>query len=428
MNIESLELTPIALSDPPLLNAGGLHAPYALRTVMELVTESGLVGLSEIPGDLSVLEGLRRAAPALRGLSVHDQHGIGRVLARELGGTEADSRGDNPWDTRRLVHAESALEVACLDATARRLDCRVVDLLGGPVRERVPYAGYLFFKYGGAGGPLGFESNPAARGWDEARQAEALDPDGLLRQARAMIDTFGYASLKVKAGILDPDLEVRATLALREAFGEDVPIRIDPNASWKYETALRQGERLRGAIEYYEDPVRGQAEMARLRGELGIPLATNMCTTAFGDLPSSFVLHSEDIILADHHFWGGLRASMELARICSVLGRALSMHSNSHAGISFAAMTHLAAALPELPYALDTHYPWQREDVVVGGRLRITDGALSLPDAPGLGVILDREALASAHRRYLECGLVRRDDELEMQKVQPGWRFQKTRY
>jgi glucarate dehydratase len=104
------------------------------------------------------------------------------------------------------------------------------------------------------------------------------------------------------------------------------------------------------------------------------------------------------------------------------------MHSNSHAGISFAAMTHLAAALPELPYALDTHYPWQREDVVVGGRLRITDGALSLPDAPGLGVILDREALASAHRRYLECGLVRRDDELEMQKVQPGWRFQKTRY
>jgi len=428
VNIEALSLTPIALVDPPLLNAGGLHAPYALRIVLELVTESGLTGISEIPGDIDVLEGLRRAAPALRGKSVFDQRALAGVLTAVLGRDEPGARGDKPWDRRRLVHAESALEVACLDVIGHRLGCRVADLLGGPVRQRVPYAGYLFFKYEGAGGPLGFDVDAEATGWARARQAAALDADGLVRQARAMIDAFGFASLKVKAGILEPDVEVEATLALRETFGPDLPLRIDPNAAWSYDTAVRQGERLKGTIEYYEDPVRGQEAMARLRTELGIPLATNMCTTCFEDLPSSLALGSEDIILADHHFWGGLRASMELARLCKVFGRALTMHSNSHAGISFAAMTHLAAALPELTHAFDTHYPWQSDEIVVGGRLPIRDGYLTLPDGPGLGVSLDREALERARLAYERSGLLRRDDEIEMQKKQPGWRFMKTRY
>jgi len=91
-------------------------------------------------------------------------------------------------------------------------------------------------------------------------------------------------------------------------------------------------------------------------------------------------------------------------------------------------MTHLGAALPKLEYALDTHYPWQDDEIILGGKLPIRDGFATLPDKPGLGVELDHEALANAHRRYVECGLVRRDDELEMQKKQPGWRFQKTRY
>lgn len=426
MLIENLRVTPIALGDPPLLNAGGLHAPYALRIVLELETEAGVVGLSEIPGDAAVLAGLERAAPVLRGLDVYHRHAMEAALFRTLG---CDTRrGDRPWDQRQLVHAQSALEVACLDAIGKRHGCRVVDLLGGPVRERVPYAGYLFFKYEGAGGAFGFGEDATASGWARARQRVALDVEGLVVQARAMVEGFGFGSLKLKAGILDPDLEVRTALALRETFGADVPIRIDPNAAWKFETALEQGRRLRGAIEYYEDPVRGQEQMARLRRELDVPLATNMCTTSFEELPSSFRLGSEDVLLADHHFWGGLRASLELARICATFGRDLSMHSNSHAGISFAAMTHLGAALPQLRYALDTHYPWQADDVIAGGKLRIESGAVTLPNGPGLGVELDRAALEAAHRRYLECGLRQRDDEVEMQKKQPGWRFQKTRY
>lgn len=90
--------------------------------------------------------------------------------------------------------------------------------------------------------------------------------------------------------------------------------------------------------------------------------------------------------------------------------------------------SHLGAALSTLRYAFDTHYPWQEDEILVGGKLRIENGSVQLPDGPGLGVELDRAALARAHARYLACGLVRRDDEAEMQKKQPGWRFQKTRY
>jgi glucarate dehydratase len=137
---------------------------------------------------------------------------------------------------------------------------------------------------------------------------------------------------------------------------------------------------------------------------------------------------AEDIILSDHHFWGGLRASMELSKICATFGRQLSMHSNSHLGISLAAMVHLGGALPHLPYDLDTHYPWQSDEVITGGRFKFEDGAIAVPSAPGLGVELDKRALERLHRNYLECGLTKRDDETEMQKIVPGWKFEAVRW
>ena len=428
MRITDVRVTPIAIADPPLRNAAGLHAPYALRTIVEIIDDHGTYGLSEIPGNKAVNEALVEAREVLVGQDPFQLNHIMQKLQAHFGQNAADDRGESPWDQRRLVHIFSAVEVACLDLIGKTIDRPVVDLLGGRCRDRVPFSAYLFLKHEGAGGPLEFATDPAAQGWAAARQAEALTPDGIVEQAQAMCKEFGFQSIKLKGGTLDPDIEVGCILALREAFGADTPLRLDPNAVWKVETAIKWGQKMEGILEYYEDPTRGQENMAKVGQALSMPLATNMCTTSFDDLAGSVRWGSEDIILVDHHYWGGLRASVELGRICSTFGRGLSMHSNSHVGISLAAMTHLAAAVPNLTYAVDTHYPWQSDEVIVGGRLKIEGGSLAIPDGPGLGVELDREALARLHQTYLECGLTHRDDQIEMQKVEPGWTFQSTRW
>jgi glucarate dehydratase len=102
------------------------------------------------------------------------------------------------------------------------------------------------------------------------------------------------------------------------------------------------------------------------------------------------------------------------------------MHSNSHLGISLAAMVHVAAATPHLTYACDTHWPWLRhaelaQDVIVPGALEFRDGGIDVPTAPGLGVQLDDDALARAHENYVKCGLSRRDDATYMRRFEPSF-------
>ncbi len=425
MRISEIHITPVAVPDPPLLNAAGLHAPYALRIIIELVSADGLSGWGEIPGSDAALSALKQAAKHLIGM---DPWHLNAIDAKLEGLAKPDERGATPWDQRTGVHVNSAIEVACFDLLGKSIGRPAVDLLGGAVRERVPFSAYLFYKYEGAGGDFGFGRDASATGWFAARADAALDPAGVVAQARAMIENYGFKSIKLKGGAFEPQQEVDAILALRAAFGPDMPLRLDPNAIWRVDTAIAAGKQLIGALEYYEDPVRGQANMGAVSRALDIPLATNMCTTSFADLPGSIAHQSEAIILSDHHFWGGFRATLELARFCAVFGRGLSMHSNSHLGISLAAMTHLAAAVPELTYDCDTHYPWQDGCDLLAEPLPFEDGAIAVPRRSGLGIEVDRAKLAQLHQQYLACGLTERDDEAEMQKVQPGWTFQSTRW
>ncbi|KAB7531500.1 glucarate dehydratase [Flagellimonas olearia] len=427
MRITDLISTQIAIGDPPLLNAAGLHAPYALRIIVEVVTDQGFVGLSEIPGSDRTYKAMEELKPHLIGMDVFQFNAIKNLIREKLGGVE-DSRGETPWDQRLLVHLFSAIEVACLDCIGKKLNKPVVDLLGGRSREKVPFSAYLFYKYEGAGGDLGFEVDHDQSGWLKARQEEALSPKQIVSQARAMCEEFGFQSIKLKGGVKPPEEEYECILALREEFGPNVPLRLDPNALWSLKTATKYGKKLEGLLEYFEDPVRGQEEMGQLAKRINIPLATNMCTTSFEDIPQSIALESERIILSDHHFWGGLRACIELNRICHTLGRGFSMHSNSHVGISMAAMVHLGAAVPHLDYALDTHYPWQVDEVIKGGKIKIENGFVDVLEGPGLGVELDRDQLQRLHQQFLNSGLKERNDEIEMKKVDPQWEFKLQRW
>ncbi|GLZ79433.1 glucarate dehydratase [Actinorhabdospora filicis] len=406
--IDDVVLTPVAFRDPPLMTAVGVHEPWALRTVVE-VRAGGLTGLGETYGDLPHLTALRTVAAALPGLDVFDTNGLAARVTAASGGDRPDRHGltgaSSVDKTRaRLV---AAFETALLDLQGRALGRPVSDLLGGRVRDRVPFSAYLFYKWAG---------HPGA---EPDEWGAALDPDGIVAQARELIARHGFDSIKLKGGIMPPDEEIAAVKALRAAF-PDLPLRLDPNTAWTPTTAIRVAEATAGILEYLEDPTPGIDGMAEVAAVAGMPLATNMCVVGFADLAEAFAKRAVGVVLADHHYWGGLRACADLAAICRTWDVGVSMHSNSHLGISLAAMTHLASAVPNLTYDADTHYPWLTTDVVAEPP-SFLDGAVPVPTGPGLGVVLDPDRLARMHEDYLRCGIRERDDSGYMRSVVPSY-------
>jgi glucarate dehydratase len=401
VRIQDVHLTPVAFRDPPLLNTVGVHEPYALRAVVEIVTDDGLTGLGETYGDAKHLTRLRAAAEALTGADVWHLHDIARRVRDSLDTTIAGGHGMGGMVTgsNTVDRVLSPFEVACMDIQGKAIGRPVSDLLGGAVRDRVDYSAYLFYKWA------------AHPGEEPDTWGAALDPDQLVAQARRIVEDYGFSAIKLKGGVLPPEEEIAAIHALAKEF-PDHPLRLDPNGAWSVATSVRVAEELDGVLEYLEDPTSGITGMARVAREAPMPLATNMCVVAFDHLRPAIEEDAIEVILSDHHFWGGLRRSTSLAGIADTFGLSLSMHSNSHLGISLAAMTHLAAATPNLTYACDTHWPWKaaEDDVIVPGALRFDNGAVPVPTAPGLGVELDRDALARLHEQYLACGLTERDD------------------
>src|SRR5262245_30252126 len=314
MKIKHVAVTPIAFKDPPLLNASGIHEPYALRSIIEIESGNGLIGLGESYGDAPVLAILENLKGELVGLDPFDLNGLrARVVAAVARAGPSRSAGaelaPGSHASKAVANAYSAFEVAFLDLQARHLNAPLVDLLGGAVRSEVPFSAYLFFKYAEH-----IDSPYRADRW-----GEALTADQIVGQARRMIEQYGFKSIKLKAGALDPDHEVACLKALKRAF-PDRPLRIDPNGNWSLETAVRMAGLLDGTLEYYEDPTPGLEGMAELHRRTGLPLATNMVVTDFDELRRSIPLNSVQIVLSDHHYWGGLHDTQTLARMCDVFG------------------------------------------------------------------------------------------------------------
>jgi len=311
----------------------------------------------------------------------------------------------------------SAFEVGMLDLQGQIVGAPVVDLLGGAVRPAVPYSAYLFFKYAEH-----IDKPYAPDAW-----GEGISPAQIVAQARRMIDLYGFQSIKLKGGVFEPAHEIACMRALHEAF-PGLPLRLDPNANWTLETSIKAAPELDELLEYYEDPTPGLKGMAELARHTRLPLATNMVITTLEDFRKGAEMGSVKVLLSDHHYWGGLRVTQTLARMCALWDLGMSMHSNSHLGISLMAMTHVAASIPNLTYACDTHYPWQEEEVVKGGRIAFERGSVPVPKTPGLGVELDRDKLAELHEQYRTCGVRNRDDLTQMRKYDAAFEAKNPRF
>jgi glucarate dehydratase len=410
LKITGLKVTPIALPDPPLLASSGCHGPHFLRNIVELETDAAIVGLGEAPGGQSGTEALERARSVVVGRDAFAY----RSFARELLALGAG--------------CYAGIEMACLDACGRATGRRLCELLGGPVRDPVEFAAYLFFRYA-ADHPVILADPHLAD--SRGRGDRALDDWGEVRSPEAMAamaarfrERWGFRVFKLKGGVLAPVAELDALKAMNSRLGERCLLRIDPNARWTTATALRIGKGMDGLpLEYYEDPVAGQSAMAEVRRETGLRMSTNMCVTRFAHIPEAMRLHPIDVLLCDHHYFGGFAGCQALGPIGEAAGWTLSQHSNSHAGLTMAAMIHLAACIPQLTLASDTHYPWLPEaaDIIEGPKLPIRDGRMAVPEGAGLGVNLDRDKLARAHEVYRKCGMRRRDDAALMRRLEPGW-------
>ena len=436
LGIAKMRVHPVAIADPPLRSSYGLHAPYALRTILELESEDGIVGLGETHGGDKIVAGLQSLRPQVERADAFQL--LGRIAAeidgqpRSAGGERSQTYlvpGENPLDEAARLRA--VLEIACLDLIGKSIGKPVRDLLGARARDAVKFSAYAFYKHRGGGGEGGDARSD--------KYGEALTPRDLAKQVREMIREYGFEEVKLKAGVLDPEIEMETIRELRREFGPGVPLRLDPNCAWSVETSVRIGRELReelGNGGYLEDPTESIAGMAETRKRLlaaGVdtPLASNVAVTSFADLPESIRTDAVQIVLCDPHYWGGIRQVQHLGKVCSTFGLGLSMHSNSHLGLSLMAMAHAAAATPHLTYACDTHYPWQsaQDEVVAGGRIPFVKGCVRISDKPGLGVELDYDQLARGEERYAKCAYRKRDDEAEMRKhVDPNWRRKLPRW
>lgn len=431
--VTEMRVVPVAGHDSMLLNLGGAHGPFFTRNVLLLTDSSGATGVGEVPGG----EGIRRTLEDARGLIVGRPIGrsdeILNSVRAAFGHLDAGGRGPLTHDTRITVHALTAVESALLDLMGRFLGVPVAALLGDGVQRRtIPMLGYLFYIGDRNKTDLPYEAPPKdADGWFRVRREEALTPEAIVRQAEAAQERYGFADFKLKGGVLRGDEEAEAVRALAERF-PDARINLDPNGAWSLDEAIRIGNALKDVLAYAEDPCgaelgySGRETMAEFRRATGLRTATNMIAIDWRELGHAIRLDAVDIPLADPHFWT-MRGSVRVAQLCEAWGLTWGSHSNNHFDVSLAMFTHVAAAAPGAITAIDTHWIWQDGQRLTKDPLRIVDGEIALPDAPGLGVDIDEERLEEAHRLYDRYGLGDRDDEAAMRYLVPGWTFDRKR-
>ncbi|MBF8188636.1 mandelate racemase [Nonomuraea sp. K274] len=390
MKIVDIRATTVAVPlEAPLRHSNGAHWGRFVRTIVEVEADNGLVGLGEMGGGGESAESAFRAlVPYLKG---HDPFQL-EALRFKIANPTASL-----YNNRTQLLA--AIEFACVDLVGQHLGVSASDLLGGRIRDEVPFASYLFFRY-------------AADGYAEIRT-----PEQLVEHTAALKAAHGFTVHKLKGGVFPPDYELECYRALAAAFPGD-RLRYDPNAVLSLAEGLRFGRAIEGLNnDYLEDPVWGLEGLRAVREQVRVPLATNTVVVNFEQLASNVLRRAADVVLLDTTFWGGIRSCVKAAGVCETFQLGVAVHSSGELGIQLATMLHLGAVLPNLTYAADAHYHQLRDDVIEGGKLAYLEGAIAVPSGPGLGVRLDPERVAHYAELYREIGGYPYDRD----PGRPGW-------
>jgi len=432
--VTEMLVVPVAGQDSMLLNLSGAHGPFFTRNIVILKDDCGQTGLGEVPGGDKIRQTLEASRPLVVGQDAGNYNRILNSIRERFAAQDAAGRGIQTYDLRTTIHAVTAVECALLDLLGQFLGVPVAALLGeGQQRKSIPVLGYLFYIGDRRKTNLPYRNAPEEKDdWLRLRNEEALTTDAVLHLAEAAQHRYGFQDFKLKGGVFPGAQEMETVGALASRFPK-ARITLDPNGAWSLAEAIALCRNAHKILAYAEDPcgaengLSGREIMAEFRRATGVPTATNMVATDWPQLADALRLKAIDIPLADPHFWT-MQGSVRVAQLCRDWGGLTwGSHSNNHFDISLAMFTHVAAAAPGNITAVDTHWIWQDGQRLTSEPLRIHEGCIAVPSAPGLGIEPDMAQIETAHKLYRRMGLGARDDAAAMQFLNPGWKFDPKR-
>ncbi|WP_205960128.1 enolase C-terminal domain-like protein [Rahnella sp. CJA17(1/100)] len=432
--ITDMQVIPVAGHDSMLMNIGGAHGAYFTRNIVILKDSAGNIGVGEAPGGEVIYNTLVEAIAQVKGQEVARMNRLVHQIHVGNQSSDFDSFGKGAWTFELRVNAVAALEAALLDLMGKFLGVPVCELLGpGKQRDEVTVLGYLFYIGDRQKTDLPYqEGERSHHDWYHLRHQEAMNSEAVVRLAEAAQDRYGFKDFKLKGGVLPGEQEIEAVKALAKRF-PDARITVDPNGAWLLDEAIDLCKDLHGILSYAEDPCgaeqgfSGREVMAEFRRATGLPVATNMIATNWREMQHAVMLQSVDIPLADPHFWT-MHGAVRVAQLCDEWGLTWGCHSNNHFDISLAMFTHVGAAVPGKPTAIDTHWIWQEGNQrLTKEPLQIVNGKIKVPEKPGLGVEIDMDQIHRAHELHRKLPTGARNDAAAMQYLIPGWTFDRKR-
>lgn len=335
----------------PVAPYWGWQAPChgAHGVLIELHTDSGLVGIGETAGR-EAIEHHARCAAALIGA---DPLAIRKNVAM------LRARGERPA-------AISGLEMAMWDLLGKASNQPLYQLIGGKVRNQVALCGLMGVKA----------------------------PQEAAETAELYVRKWGFETIKTKAGrdIAEDEAVARA---MHDSVGARAKLRFDANESYQPGDVLQLAQTYRQVnIEYFEQPVhREQIEAYRqMRRDSGVPMALNESVTDAASVMEIARLDAADALVADIPDAGGILEIIQLAAVAEVANIPCAFHCWHDFGVKTAAMVHLVSTLPAFSLASDTTYHGLEADIIKVP-FKIEQGCLSAPSGVGLGVELDLEVI-----------------------------------
>jgi D-galactarolactone cycloisomerase len=340
--------------------------------VVEIETDEGLIGWGECYGPARITAAVvQSVAPWLIGQDPLRTEFLWQMIYARL--RDHGQKG-------AVIQGLSGIDIALWDIKGKHFGVPVHRLLGGPLRSEVQaYATGLYRRKSG-------------------------DPLRYLAEEAAGYVADGFKAVKLKVGFgVEEDAAV--TRAVREAIGPDIALMVDANHAYDAVAAIRLGRMIEADnIAWFEEPVPPEdvAGYRAVKAAISIPIAGGECEfTRFG-FRDILALRAIDIIQPDTCAAGGLSECKKIADMAEAFG----VRYNPHVwgtGIAIAASLQLLAVLPShTPPSLAPVAPmleFDRTEHPIRQSLLVqpiehTKGVVHVPNGPGLGIEVDREALA----------------------------------